>query len=274
MRIPHSYTVSAALARIDVHWRSCLVALGPSTILGTWLCISLATAQPTPPPFWQTDGTAVCTATGNQREVASISDGAGGTILVWEDTRNGSDADIYAERLDPLGQPLWGWGAGIPICRAAGDQYQPVAVLDNDPNRQGVIFAWVDQRSGYGLDDVYAERIWLNSQPDPNWPQNGAVVCNDPATQWMVTAAAHSDSGAVIVWSDSRSMPDDIYVQYMCTGSPVWTANGIAVSTPGAGISLNPAVISDGSQGVIIAWRESDLLHGPRCPRNDQPQSC
>jgi len=46
---------------------------------------------------------------------ASTSDGAGGAIIVWQDKRNGSNFDIYAQRVSGTGNALWTVN-GLAIC--------------------------------------------------------------------------------------------------------------------------------------------------------------
>ena len=70
------------------------------------------------------------TVTSDQSNPQMISDGAGGSIIVWEDQRNGS-YDIYAQRRDANGSLVSGWGAdGTVICGAPGDQFAPVIATD------------------------------------------------------------------------------------------------------------------------------------------------
>ena len=53
--------------------------------------------------IWNTNGVAICTATGEQSDQQMISNGSGGSILVWYDTRNGVDENIYAQNVNYLG---------------------------------------------------------------------------------------------------------------------------------------------------------------------------
>ena len=57
---------------------------------------------------WQDDGVEVCGAANEQGQPQAVSDGAGGAIITWEDTREQgiSDYDIYAQRVDADGNPL------------------------------------------------------------------------------------------------------------------------------------------------------------------------
>src|SRR5690242_11957846 len=64
--------------------------------------------------------TAVCTSPGNQSAQAAVSDGAGGVIVTWTDLRSGTN-DIYAQRLNAAGVPLW-TSNGVPICVTTGFQ--------------------------------------------------------------------------------------------------------------------------------------------------------
>ena len=57
---------------------------------------------------WQDDGVSLCDETDDQTEPQIVSDGSGGAIVVWEDKRDGSARDIYAQRVDGYGNPLWG----------------------------------------------------------------------------------------------------------------------------------------------------------------------
>jgi hypothetical protein len=52
---------------------------------------------------WTADGVAICTASGDQYWAELISDGSGGAIITWQDVRNGSNFDIYAQRVDSSG---------------------------------------------------------------------------------------------------------------------------------------------------------------------------
>ena len=49
-------------------------------------------------PQWNANGLAICTATGNQLNHVLVSDGAGGAISQWQDSRDGQN-DIYAQHL-------------------------------------------------------------------------------------------------------------------------------------------------------------------------------
>lgn len=69
-------------------------------------------------------GLPVCTDPGSQRSPQAVSDGAGGAIVAWADSRSGTQ-DHYVQRLSAAGVPLWSTD-GMPLCTAAGAQDKPV----------------------------------------------------------------------------------------------------------------------------------------------------
>ena len=54
-------------------------------------------------PQWQPGGVAVCTAQGGQSSLGLASDGAGGAIAVWVDSRSWVGNDLYAQRVERFG---------------------------------------------------------------------------------------------------------------------------------------------------------------------------
>jgi hypothetical protein len=91
-----------------------------------------------------TDGVALCTAIRNQINSRIVSDGMGGAIIVWSDTRGfGATEDVYAQRTDEFGVAQWATD-GIPVCVAPGPQVHIEIVSDG---AGGIIAAWSDLRN-------------------------------------------------------------------------------------------------------------------------------
>jgi hypothetical protein len=106
------------------------------------------------------DGIPLCTATGAQSYPAVVGDGAGGAIVAWQDGRNGSNNDLYAQRVDPSGNLMWG-GNAAPLSRTLGNQ-QFAALATDGAN--GAIAAWTDYRGG--VPDVFANRAFASGPVD------------------------------------------------------------------------------------------------------------
>src|SRR5437899_142 len=96
--------------------------------------------------LWPPDPTInvpLCTAAHDQYVPEAATDWAGGAIVVWMDFRNGTDWDIYAQRVDATGTALWA-ANGIPVCTVAGDQWFPQ--ITPEPGG-GAYVVWYDDRS-------------------------------------------------------------------------------------------------------------------------------
>ena len=82
---------------------------------------ALATHVPAAHAAWQHSPLGphltVCDAPGIQTALASVSDGAGGMIVAWEDRRSGG-SDLYAQRISANGVPLW-TPNGVAVCIGA-----------------------------------------------------------------------------------------------------------------------------------------------------------
>ncbi len=106
-------------------------------------------------PAWPANGRALCTATKNQILPRIVGDGAGGAIVTWQDLRNGSDYDVYAQHVRAAGtlDPAWPTD-GRALCTAGGDQDAPVIASDG---AGGAIVAWYDGRGDSY--DIYASRV-------------------------------------------------------------------------------------------------------------------
>ena len=154
----------------------------------------------------------VCTAAGDQR-FAAVS----GDIVVWEDSRNGTDnLDIYGYDLATKTQ--------FPICTAAGSQ--------GWPRISGDIVVWHDYRSGADNPDIYGYDLATKTE-FPICTVAGREV--EPAI-----------SGDTVVWAHSLSSMDypDIYGYDLATKTqfPICTA---------AGLQGLPAISGD-----IVVWED------------------
>jgi predicted lipoprotein with Yx(FWY)xxD motif len=107
---------------------------------------------------WVANGVALCAASGAQQNPASVSDGASGAIVTWEDSRSGNK-DIYAQTVTAAGTPLWA-ANGVALCVNAGTQDYPRIVTMGGG---GAIVAWMDDRNGNY--DIYAQTVAADGTP-------------------------------------------------------------------------------------------------------------
>lgn len=174
-----------------------------------------------------------------------VSDGLGGTIIVWGDKRNGN-WDIYAQRVDSTGLPLWA-SDGVPISTAVSSQYWPQMISDG---QGGAIITWKDKRGGSW--EVYAQRV--DSSGIPQWTPDGVPISTTRSSYPKIISG--SVGGAIITWTDYRSGDGDIYAQSIdSSGAVQWTSGGVVISST-TDSQTDPQIAADGLNGAIIAWSD------------------
>lgn len=198
--------------------------------------------------MWTSQGKGIRVTTADVANPTATEDGNGGVIIAWDDSING-DRDIYAQKLDSLGNLLW-TANGVAIVVKPSKQKDVKIISDG---AGGAIAVWEDSLSGYW--DIYAQRI--SSSGNKLWATNGVPVCTASLNQKNPRLVTDGANGAYIVWQDKRSGVDyDIYAQHLnASGAPLWTNGGIAICTS-ADKQTNPKIVSDGLGGAIITWQD------------------
>lgn len=198
-------------------------------------------------PRWQRGGIPVCTAPGYQHMPRLVSDGAGGIIIAWTDSRSGVDK-IFAQRINAQGNALWTHD-GVPLCTATGSQSALSMCSDG---AQGAIVSWVDMRNGSA--DIFAQRV--SGAGVPAWAVSGVEVCLSANWQALPLVVSDGAYGAFIAWLDARSGIADIYAQRIgSNGQALWTTNGLPVSTA-TGTQEALKGISDDAGGAVLVWED------------------
>jgi hypothetical protein len=202
---------------------------------------------------WSTDPTVnnpICLASNYQDQPQIVEDGSGGAIIVWEDFRNGSNYNIYAQRINNTGLVQW-TANGVVIASPINDQTTPQIIADGNG---GAIITWNDFRSA-NYSDIYAQRIDANGSV--LWTINGVSVCSAVNSQYNPTIISSGAGGAIITWQDKRDGSLDIYVQKIdANGTALWSADGVMVCSA-INNQENPTIASDGLGGVIIIWADN-----------------
>ncbi len=202
-------------------------------------------------PEWADNGVLVCNAAGNQYNPQLLRDSFGDLIVVWQDHRKGN-FDIYAQKYNALGQPLWAPN-GQAICSAPGDQVEPKLVPDG---LGGALIAWTDYRSGGGFSDIYMQHVLTGGQA--GWSANGVPVCAAENSQVNVQLVTDGAGGGIAVWQDRRSGTfDNIYAQAVnAQGQPRWAVDGVALA-PSSGVQFYPQATEDGLGGAVVVWQDN-----------------
>gem|GEM_PF-2659541 len=197
--------------------------------------------------LWNSSGVIVNNAYVTYPQI--LSDGSGGAFICWVDNRGGDD-DIYLQRIDNNGSPLW-TANGIAVCNESLS-YQDSPVMCPD-NSGGVYVAWRDDRNTNS--DIYAQIV--NSTG--GLVGGNIVVCSDFYDQVSPQIASDGSGNAIIVWTDSRnffSTLDDIYAQKInLSGTSLWLSDGESVCSASNNQS-NARLVNSGTDEVIVAWED------------------
>jgi len=211
------------------------------------------------------------------------SDGQGGAIITWEDRSSVPDdydfknpayfnpIPVYSQRLNAVGEPLWGKGVPTGITERLG--VYPVRLVPDDAG--GAFLAWNDFKTVYrALHDDYFYLQKIGPQGNPMWGEKGILVCSSPPYHpttpeeqargetgtWTRSfpvcrsfEVVSDGAGGVIVILTEETGPrySNVYAQRFNTnGQPVWQQGGVRIYTGWEGEM--PLVASDGNGGAFI----------------------
>ena len=192
-------------------------------------------------------GKPITSATGNQEHPAVASDGLG-YLVVWQ-----SGGNIQGVRIDKTGIVLD--SAAISISTASGSQERP-SVAFNGTDYQVV---WQDKRNVTSF-DIYGARVDKTGKvKDPN----GAFISLANKDQENPVVACNT-TNCLATWDDTRkSTHPDIFGARVNKNGSVLDINGIAICTVAANDDTSPAVVSDGTDYLVV-WKGHVYIQGSR----------
>lgn len=202
---------------------------------------------------WMANGNLVCGAYYFQLSPVMVPDGAGGAIISWFDCRRSAyETDIYAQRINGQGYPLWA-PDGVGICTESGNQIMPVMAPDGSG---GAIIVWIDTRLfDY---DIFAQRV--NGAGQGLWGRGGSIVNIVLKDQLYPAVVSDGEGGAIVTYLHEVLEPEnkkrtDVYAQRLNVdgGWMMWDDEGIPICTS-LGYQIDPCIVSDGHRGAIIGW--------------------
>ena len=155
-------------------------------------------------PDWTENGNVIVAEMGYQGQHSSTSDGEGGMIICWRDGRGDDDWNIWAQRITPGGELLWGEGEGIIVCNDDSEQEVPRICRDG---QGGAFICWKDGRNYRETNyDIYAQRI--DSDGQLLWGEDGAAVCNVEEEQSYNRIVPAGEGQAIVCWQNRQE--DDL----------------------------------------------------------------
>lgn len=177
-------------------------------------------------------------------------DNSGAAIIVWR-TQTEVANDIQAQRLNALGEMLWG-ESGISVCAAEGGQRLPVIAHDGNG---GILVAWNDMRHGNETPELYVQRI--DDEGVPQWTTDGVHIASLFLESYPQAIIADGSGGAIVAWASRvDENQSDIYAQKLSAEGEILWPRSVPVSTA-VGAQYEPVGVSDGEGGAVITWTDN-----------------
>jgi hypothetical protein len=177
-------------------------------------------------------------------------DGAGG-VYIMETTEYDCYAScnldaraILIQRLTDRGAVAPGWpsrGAGVSGART-GPHTEPLLTGDG---AGGAIVAWENHVQAIGADTTR------------RWGADGMVLAERADDRSLPQVLGDGRGGAFVFWGEYEGpgRKGRIFAQHLsASGERMWGPDGIPISGTYTLLLGSPAAVSDGSQGVIVAW--------------------
>ena len=199
---------------------------------------------------WTRNGIPVCSVASSQGEPRVVSDNNGGAVVTWIDSRR-SHNDIYAERLDGKGNPLWP-AAGVVLAANDSDLVQPLPM----PDGSGGAFVVIGQSTLDGFSDVLVQHVTSTGAIASGWSANGMSVAPGGATGYG--AVPTGDGFLNMGWVDLNGQLRLVRLTASGGYASGWTAAGLAVGRAQNNGQVGGA--PDGAGGAYICWAESDSV--------------
>jgi len=189
-----------------------------------------------------------------------ISDASGNCVLTFTDIRAGLDLDVYAYKISPTGQLLWGPN-GIVLSNNADAEFDPTVAQLSDG---AYVFVWSRVPSGTG--SLRAQI--LDQGGTPRFAGGDIALATGTASneQPAFCDVVDSDGGSFIVaWVRSIasfSSPRHVRTQkYDGNAAALWNGGNpvIVYDAMSVPIAHQPTVLSDSAGGAAYAWHSAPV---------------
>lgn len=183
----------------------------------------------------------------------SASDGSGGVYVAYSAySFVTSTYDVYVQRLDADGKPVW--LTPTLVCEAVDAQLVSAIAPDS---YGGCVIVWTDYRTQATTGaDYYCQRVYPGGTLA--WSgTSGVPIVTATGTQSNIQLAC-DNFYAYFVWTDPRTPAtgNDIYMQTITQWSGAPNLGGGAVICNAVGDQTEPSIALDGFQTLRVAWTD------------------
>ncbi len=176
--------------------------------------------------LWQPNGVPLGISQAAERALAigplPISDGAGGTIIVWRDMRNakGNTANLYAQRIDTEGNVMWQPGGVNVSIDATNPNHM---IISGDTGGAIVSYLYSEPRK-----DLHVQKLGVDG--NTVWPENGILVVGGDCAGYSI--ASDGQGGVITGWGVGKSMfsSEKAYVQRVSADGELLWGEGIRLN--------------------------------------------
>ncbi len=202
---------------------------------------------------WGADGIALSNSTAFNAAPKVTVTSAGNAVFAWQ-----ADAVTIMQKVSPSGDLLWG-PDGITLSQSgttySWPQLLPVGTDDI------ILKYFEDTGPSYSpTRHIYAQRY--DADGDPVWSSPVEVESTGGMTAWTQVLPFINDGsdGFFIAWHDQRfgpSAPPKVYVQHInSSGQPVFTLNGVDVSSSSYMLNEAKLALPQGSSDIYVFYDE------------------
>jgi len=183
-------------------------------------------------------------------------DEANHAILTFQDIRNGGNNNVYAYRISPTEEFIWG-DDGLELSNSPAFDVAPKVTVTSLGN---AVIAWQSE------DVIIMQKI--SPEGTLLWGNNGIILSGNNTYSWPQLLPTESEEIILKFFEDSGppySPTRHIYAQKFDTdGNPLWADNTVISNAGGisAWTQIFP-IVSDRNGGFFIAWhddRDNNML--------------
>ena len=161
----------------------------------------------------------VCEAAGEKRYPGILTDGADGSLITWNDSRSGTP-DVYAQRLDANGNPMWATD-GVMVAGGAGDQ----SIYRASGDGTGGVIELYGQAACCGL--MRLQRLDQDAQKP--WGNDGVLISDIPVAQ---TSLVLDGDHVFCAWVHMSNGPNQVFLQRFNVADGSWGSTvAVAISS-------------------------------------------
>jgi hypothetical protein len=196
-----------------------------------------------------------------------IADSQDNAVIVFTDARNGSDLDVYAYKVSPAGDQLWGVD-GVTI--SVNDDFEPSPVVA-EASDGDIVVVWA-RLPDVGDGSLMMQR--LSPAGVERFAVGGIPVETQPGeSPGFAQIIPGVDGNVIVSWvrdiSTFFSLRHVRANMFDATGSTVWTEPVNVFDAGSVPIAHWPRMVPDGNGGAVVYWHYSSAAFNCHVQRLD-----